>query len=110
MQWLKILGGGGSEDNEVEDGLEEEDKFSTAVAGEDICALVGGDEGVDDAAAARPCSRASVQLSQSVESQRAATVVRTNSTTSGRQPSSSAPSATGRHPPTHMTPLSWPRA
>ncbi len=36
-------------------------------------------------------------------------VVWTNSTTSGWQSSSSAPSATGRHPPTHMTPLSRPQ-
>jgi hypothetical protein len=118
--------GGDCKDNEVEDGLEEEDKFSTAVVGEDIGTVVGRDEGVDDAAAARPSSRASVssgsgsvavpslppqnrQLSQSVESQRAATVVQTNSSTSGRQSSSSAPSATGRHPLTHMTPLSQPQ-
>jgi hypothetical protein len=36
-------------------------------------------------------------------------VVQTNSTTSGQQSSSSAPSAIGRHPPTHMTPLSRPQ-
>jgi hypothetical protein len=88
--------------------LEEEDEFSTAVAGEDIGTVVGRDEEVDDAAAARPSSQASVQSSQSVESQRAATVVWTNSTTSGRQSSSSAPSSTGHRPPTHMTPLSLP--
>ena len=55
--------GGDCKDDEVEDGLEEEDKFSTAVAGKDICTVVGRDEGVDDAAAARPSLRASVQLS-----------------------------------------------
>jgi hypothetical protein len=55
--------GGGPEDDEVEDGLEEEDKLSTTVAGEDIVTVVGRDEGVDDAAAARPSLRASVQLS-----------------------------------------------
>jgi hypothetical protein len=94
--------------------------------GEDTRTVVGGDEGVDDAATARQSSQASIssgsgsvtvpslplqnrQLSQSVASQRAAMVVRTNSTTSGWQPSSSASSATGRCPPTHMTPLSRPR-
>ena len=46
--------GGDCEDNEVQDGLEEEDKFSTAEAGEDIGTVVGRDEGVDDATAARP--------------------------------------------------------
>ncbi len=52
--------GGDCKDNEVEDGLEEEDTFSTALVGEDIGTVVGGDEGVDDAAAARPSSQASV--------------------------------------------------
>jgi hypothetical protein len=55
--------GGDCKDDEVEDGLEEEDKFSTTVAGEDIGTMVGKDEGVDDAAAARPSSQASVQSS-----------------------------------------------
>jgi hypothetical protein len=113
------------EGNEVEDGLEEEDDFSIAVVGEDSSTVVGGDEGVDDAATLRPSSQASVssssglvavpllpprnrQSSQSAAAQRAAMVFRTNSTTSGRQLSSSAYSANGRHPPTHMTPLSQP--
>jgi hypothetical protein len=43
--------------------LEEEDELSTAVAGEDIGTVMGRDKGVDDAAAARPSLRASVQLS-----------------------------------------------
>ncbi len=115
--------GGDCKNNEVEDRLEEEDNFSTAVVGEDTGTVVVGDEGVDDDATAQPSSRTSVscgsgsvavpllppqnrQSSQSVASQRAATVVQTNSITSGRQSSSSASSATGRRPPTHMTPLS----
>jgi hypothetical protein len=40
--------------------LEEEDGFSTPVVGEDTSTMVGGDEGVDDAATARPSLRASV--------------------------------------------------
>jgi hypothetical protein len=95
---------------------EEEDNFSTAVEGEDTSTEVGGGEGGDDATNARPSSRASV--SSSVGSiavpllspcdRRAATVVRANSTTSGRQSSSSASYATGCCPATHMTPLSRP--
>ncbi len=52
--------GGDHKDNGVEDGLEEEDKFTTAVVGKDIGTVVGRDEGVDDAAAVRPSSWASV--------------------------------------------------
>ncbi len=54
--------GGGCKDDEVGVGLEEEeeDDFSTAVVGEDTSTVLGGDEGVDDAATARPSSRASV--------------------------------------------------
>jgi hypothetical protein len=118
--------GGNGKDDEVGVGLEEEeDNFSTAVVGEDTSTVVGGVEGADDAAIARPSPRVSVssgsgsvavpllpprdrQSSQSAASQSAATVVRTNSTTSGRHSSSSAFSATGHHPPTHMTPLSQP--
>ncbi len=55
--------GGDCKDDEVEDGLKEEDRFITAVVGEDIGPVVGRDEEVDDAAAARPSSRASVQSS-----------------------------------------------
>jgi hypothetical protein len=101
-----------------------EDDFITAVVGEDTSTVVGRDEGVDDAATAQSSLRASVlsgsgsvavpslppqdkQLSQSAASQRAARLVRTNSTTSGQQLSSSTFSATGRCLlPTHMTPLS----
>ncbi len=118
--------GGDRKDDEVGVRLEEdEDDFSTAVVGEDASTEVGGDEGGDDAPTARPSLQASVssglgsvavpllpprdrQLSQSAASQRAATVVRANSTTYGRQLSSSASSATGCHPATHMTPLSRP--
>jgi hypothetical protein len=118
--------GGDCKEDKVGVGLEEEeDNFSTAVVGEDISTEVGGDEGVDDAATARPSLQASVssgsgsvavpslpphdrQSSQSAASQRAAMVVRANSATSGRDSSSSVSSATGRHPPTHMTPLSRP--
>ncbi len=45
---------GNHEDNEVGVGTEEEDNFSTVVVAEDISTVVGGDEGVDDAATARP--------------------------------------------------------
>jgi hypothetical protein len=117
--------GGDPKDDEVEDELEEEDKFSTAVVGEDTGTVAGGDEGVDDAATAHPSLQASVssgsgtvavpllpphnrQFSQSAASQRAAAVVRTNSTTSVQCSSSSASSTTGCRPPTHMTPLSRP--
>ena len=96
---------------------EDEDDFSTAGVGEDTSTVVGAGEEGDDAPNARPSSRASV--SSSVGSvavpllpprdRGAAMVVRANSTTSGRQSSSSASSATGRCPATHMTPLSWPR-
>ncbi len=106
--------------------MEEEDNFSNAVVGEDTSTVVGGDEGVDDAATAWPSLRASVssgsgsvavpslpphdrQLSQSAASQRAAMLVQTNLTTSGQHSSSSALSATGHCPPTHITPLSRPR-
>jgi hypothetical protein len=118
--------GGDHKDDKVGVGLEqEEDDFSTVVVGEDTSTEVGGDEGVDDAATARPSSQAFVSsgsgsvavpllpprdrgLSQSAASQRAATVVRANSRTSGQHSSSSASSATGHRPPTHMTPLSGP--
>jgi hypothetical protein len=51
---------GDCKDNEVGDVLEEEDDVSTAVVGEDTSTVVGGDEGVDDAATAQPLSRAFV--------------------------------------------------
>ncbi len=104
--------GGDHKDNEVGVGLEEEEgNFSTAVVGEDTSTEVSGDEGGDDAPTARPSLRASIssglgsvavpplssrdrQLSQSAALQRAATVVRDNSTTSRQQLSSSASSAT----------------
>jgi hypothetical protein len=110
--------GGDCKDDEVGVGLEEEeDDFSNAVVGEDTSTEVGGDEGGDDAPTAWPSSRVSVSSgvgSVAVPSlpprdRRAATVVQAKSTTSGRQSSSSASSATGRCPATHMTPLSQPR-
>ncbi len=52
--------GGGHEDSEVGDGLEEADNFSTAVVGEDTSTVVGEDEEVDDAATAWPSSWVSV--------------------------------------------------
>ncbi len=110
--------GGDCKDDKVEVGLEEdEDDFSAAVVGEDTGTEVGVGEGGDDAPNAWPSSRASsssgvgsvaVPLLPPCDG-RAAMVVWTNSTTSGQQSPSSASSATGRHPATHMTPLSWPR-
>ncbi len=104
--------------------MEEEDNISSPVVGGDTT-VVGGDEGVDDAATSRPSSWAPVssgsgsvsvlslpphyrQLSQLATLQIAATLVQTNSTTSGWQLSSSA-TATGCRPPTHMTPLAQPK-
>jgi hypothetical protein len=52
--------GGDCKDNAVGVGMEEEDNLSNAVVGEDTGTVVGGDEGVDDAATARPSLRASV--------------------------------------------------
>ncbi len=55
--------GGDRKDDEVEDGSEEEDEFSTVVAGEDIGTVVGRDDGVHGAAAAWPSLWSSVQSS-----------------------------------------------
>ncbi len=107
--------GGDCKDDEIGVGLEEEeDNFSTAVVGEDTSIEVGVGEGEDDAPNARPSLQASVSSSVgsvavpllTPRDRGAATVVRANSTTSGRQ---SASSATGRRPATHMTPFSWPQ-
>ncbi len=100
--------------NEVGVGLEEdEEDFSTAGVVEDTSTVVGAGEEGDDAPNARPSSRASVSSGVGsvavTRDRRAATVVWANSTTSGCQLSSSASSATGRCPATHMTPLSRPR-
>ncbi len=92
---------------------EDEDNFSTAGVGEDTSTVVGAGEEGDDAPNARPSSRASVSSGVGsvavTRDRRAAMVVQANSTTSGQQLSSSASSATGRRPATHMTPLSRPR-
>jgi hypothetical protein len=106
--------GGDRKDDQVGVGLEEdEDDFSTAGVGEDTSTVVGAGEEGDDTPNARPSSRASVSSGVGsvavTHDRKAATVVRANSTTSGRQSSSSASSATGRRPATHMTPLSRPR-
>ncbi len=89
-------------------GLEEEDNLSAAVVGGNMT-VMGGDEVVDDAVtavSARPSSCGA--SSKSAESQNAATYVPTHSASFVRHSSSSASSATGRCPPTHMTPLSRP--
>ncbi len=100
--------------NEVGVGLEEdEEDVSSAWVVEDTSTVVGAGEEGDDAPNARPSSRASVSSGVGsvavTRDRRAATVVWANSTTSGRQSSSSASSATGCCPATHMTPLSRPQ-
>ncbi len=106
--------GGDREDDEAGVGLvEDEDDFSTAGVGEDTSTVVRAGEEGDDAPNARPSSRASISSGVGsvavTRDRRAATVVRANSTTTGRQSSSSDSSATGRRPAAHMTPLSRPR-
>ncbi len=100
--------------------MDKEDNISTTVVGGNTT-VVGGDEGEDDAVTARLFLRTSVsydsaavslaplpdkQSSELAASQNAATLVRTNSTTSGQQLSSS---ATGCRPPTNMIPLARPQ-
>ncbi len=110
--------GGDCKDDEVGVGLEEEeDDFSTAGVGEVTSKEVGVGEGGDNAPNARPSLWASVSSSVgsvavlllAPRDRRAAMIVRPNSTTYGRQSSSSAFSATGRRPATPMTPLSRPQ-
>ncbi len=96
------------------------DKEDTTVMGGNTI-VVGENEGADDAVTARPSLQESVssgsaaissapppdrQLSELAALQTAATLVRTNSTSSGRQ---SPLSETGRCPPTDMTPLARPQ-
>ncbi len=117
VTWHLRIWGGDREDDEVGVVLEEdEDDVSTTGVGEETSTVVGAGEEGDDAPNARPSSRASVASgvgSVAVpllppHDRGAATVVWANSTTSGRQSSSSASSATGPRPATHMTPLSRP--